>query len=231
MLEEKEMTIDVLSIVKYVFSKIAIVILVTVLCASVSFVYTQLYIPRKYTSYTDLYVVNTVDNASTVSSSDLVAAEKLAASYTKFLTSNSTFDAVAKRINNSYSVKELNKMVEVSTLEGTEILRISVTSESKNDAKKIADLVAEEGEKQIVRIVKSGAVSVVDAATDAVVTSPNVLKNTLVAGFAGFAVVVIILALINILDKRIKTREQLEELFGLDVIGVIPSMYGGDDDE
>lgn len=230
-MEEKEMTIDLLSIAKYVLSKIVIVLLVTVLFAAVAFIYTELYIPRKYTSYTDLYVVNTMDSASTVSASDLSAAEKLASAYSKFLKSNTTLTAVSKRISNSYSVKELTGMVDVSTDTETEILRISVTCESRNDAQKIADLVAEEGEKEITRIVKSGSVSVVDPATEAQMTSPNVMKNTLVAGAAGFIVVVVILALISVLDKRIKTKEQLEELFEMDVIGVIPTMNGGDKNE
>ena len=52
--------------------------------------------------------------------------------------------------------------------------------------------------------------------------SPNKLSNTMLGAIAGFAVVVIIIAVTVILDNMIRTEEDLKQKFSLPVLGVIP---------
>lgn len=230
-MEEKELSFDISGIVHALVRRIWLIILAVVVCASAMFVYSSLFMKKMYTSTMRLYVVNTVDYASTVSANDIVAAQNLASSYILFLTSNTTLSNVSKAVNNKYTVGQLKGMVRVSKVSDTEVLQIAVTGESANDVKKLADLVAQEGEKEITRIVKAGKVSVVDYAGNAYLSAPNVKKYTVYGALVGLVLSCGIIIIIELLDKRIKQTHQLTDLFSYDVLGVIPSMIGGNHDE
>lgn len=230
-MEDTQYSIDLLKLGRILLKRIWIIILVTVICGGVAFGYTQMFVQKRYTSYTTLYVVNTVDYASTVSASDLVAAQSLAEAYTKILTSNTTLSNVSNAIGNAYSINQLKSMVSASKVEDTEILRISVVCPSRSDAKTIANLVAKEGEKEIVRIVKTGSVNVVDTACNAYLSYPNKNKNTFMGVFFGFVVSCAVILIVELADKRIKSSEQLKEISGINIIGMIPNFEGGNENE
>lgn len=226
-MEEKTLNIDLAALAKAWFKRIWIVLLATVIAAVSVFIYNNSFVTKKYTSTTTLYVVNTVDYASTVSVNDLSAALSLAQTYIKFITSRTTFEAVSEDINGAYTAAQLKKMVSVTTDQETAVLSVSVTCGSKADAKLLADLVAEEGKNEISRIIKASKVSVVDAASDAVLTYPNVSRNVLTYSLFVFLFVSALIIFLELIDDRIKTAEQLKNEFGIDVIGVIPSQNGG----
>ena len=230
-MEETRYSVDLLKLAKILLKRIWVIILATLVCAGVAYGYTQMFVQKRYTSYTTLYVVNTVDYASTVSASDLVAAQSLAEAYTKILTSNTTLTNVSNAIGNAYSMNQLKSMVSASKVENTEILRISVVCPSRSDAKTIANLVAQEGEKEIVRIVKTGSVNVVDSACNAYLSYPNKNKNTIMGAIFGFIVSCAVILIIELLDKRIKSSEQLKEIDGINIIGMIPNFEGGNENE
>ena len=230
-MDEISFNIDVTALFKAWLRKIWIVLLATVIAAAAVFVYNNNFVSKKYTSTTTMYVVNTVDYASTVSVNDLSAASDLAQTYIKFITSRTTLEAVSKAINGAYSVSQLSRMVSVSADEETAVLSLSVTSESKSDAKLLADLVAEQGKNEISRIIKASKVSVVDSASEAGLTYPNIPKSVLLYSLLVFLLVSALIVGKELLDDRIKTSEQLKNEFGYDVIGVIPSQNGGAKDE
>ena len=230
-MEETRYSVDLLKLAKILLKRIWVIILATLVCAGVAYGYTQMFVQKRYTSYTTLYVVNTVDYASTVSASDLVAAQSLAEAYTKILTSNTTLSNVSNAIGNAYSMNQLKSMVSASKVEDTEILRISVVCPSRSDAKTIANLVAKEGEKEIVRIVKTGSVNVVDTACNAYLSYPNKNKNTFMGAFFGFVVSCAVILIVELADKRIKSSEQLKEISGINIIGMIPNFEGGSENE
>ena len=226
-MEEKSFNIDLVALFKAWVKKLWIVLIATVIVAVSVFVYNSNFVAKKYTSTTTLYVVNTVDYASTVSVNDLSAALNLAQTYIKFITSRTTLEAVSKDVNGAYTASQLNQMVSVTTDKETAVLSISVTCGSKSDAKLLADLVAEEGKSEISRIIKASKVSVVDSASDAVLTFPNTSRNVITYSLITFLLVSALIIFIELIDDRIKTAEQLKNEFGIDVIGVIPSQNGG----
>ncbi|MGN0114927.1 MAG: YveK family protein [Acutalibacteraceae bacterium] len=230
-MEEKSFNIDLVALLKAWVKRIWIVLIATVIAAVSVFIYNSSFVAKKYTSTTTLYVVNTVDYASTVSVNDLNAAVNLAQTYIKFITSRTTLEAVSKDVNSAYTASQLKKMVSVTTDQETAVLSVSVTCGSKSDAKLLADLVAEEGKNEIGRIIKASKVSVVDAASDAVLTSPNISRKVVVYSLIVFLLVSALIIFIELIDDRIKSAQQLKDEFGIDVIGVIPSQSGGGKNE
>ena len=230
-MEEKAFTIDLVALFKAWLKRSWIVLIATVIAAVSIFVYYNNFVTKRYTSTTTLYVVNTVDYASTVSSAELSSAADLAQTYIKFMTSRTAFEAISKDISGAYTPSQLMGMVSVTADVDTAILSVSVTSTSQSDAKLLADLVAKVGKEEISRIFKASRVSVVDSASDAGLSYPNSKRKALQLGLAVFVLASALIVFLELIDDRIKSSEQLISEFGIDVIGVIPPQNGGGKDE
>lgn len=230
-MEEKEITIDVTRLLSAYLKKVWIVIISVLLCSAIAFVYSTFFVPQKYTYGTRLFVVNSVDYASTVSVNELNGARSLAEVYSVFLVDNNTLSNVSKAINGVYSTGQLKSMVSVSRHEDTEILQIYVTCQNPENAKKVADLVAQKGIEEINRLYSTAKVNVVDHDNAASPVSNGAKRNISIAAVIAFAISSAIILLINMLDKRVKSAEQLTDRFGYDVLGIIPAFNGGDLDE
>ena len=75
-----------------------------------------------------------------ISSGELTAAQKLVDTYIVILRSRSTLNDVIKKSGVDYSYEEMREMVAASAVNNTEIFSISVTSEDKEEAERIANL-------------------------------------------------------------------------------------------
>ncbi|MBW3108718.1 GNVR domain-containing protein, partial [Mammaliicoccus sciuri] len=101
-------------------------------------------------------------------------------------------------------------------------LNIVVENESRETASKVANEIANVFSKDVSKIMNVDNVSVLSKAdTNGNQISPKPLVNLVVGIFLGLIVALIIIFLKEILDKRIKTEEDVEEFLGLPVLGVI----------
>ena len=55
-------------------------------------------------------------------------------------------------------------------------------------------------------------------------SSPNIRRNVLLGFLAGGVVMVVVVVLVDILDDRVKRPEDIEEVMGLTLLGVVPDM-------
>ena len=65
------------------------------------------------------------------------------------------------------------------------------------------------------------------ASVDPDPVSPNVMRNTAIAGVLGLVVCLGVLFLQVLLDNKINTEEDVTKQLGLNVIGVIPDYENG----
>ena len=80
----------------------------------------------------------------------------------------------------------------------------------------------------ILTAVEAGSVKVISAASvDPDPVSPNIPRNTAIAGVLGLVVCVGILFLRVLLDNKINTEDDVTKHLGLTVIGVIPNYENG----
>lgn len=125
-----------------------------------------LLVPPRYQSYVTFYVRNSAQ-AGTVSNSDLLAAEALTATYIQLLQSNRVTDAVLDRLQKvcpweGLDREELCGMVEISILDGTQILRLTVDGRDAQRAFQVAAAYAAQAPALLMEIAQSGRVAIVD---------------------------------------------------------------------
>ncbi len=236
--EKDYMEIDLMRLLKALLNRAWVIIISTVAAALVAFAFVTLLVTPLYKSRALLYVNNNAINLGSasfsISSGDISASKSLVDTYTVILKSRTTLSAVIKREGLSYDYEELYNMIETSSVNGTEIFEIVVTSKDPTEAKVIANAIAAVLPEKISSIVDGSSVKIVDCAVvPSRKASPSVTKYTMVGALLGFMAAAGVIIVIELMDNLIKDEEYLLQTYNLAVLAAVPdldadtSSYGG----
>ena len=111
------------------------------------------------------------------------------------------------------------------------MISIKVTDKDPILAKEITDDIATVTSKRICEVMKvENMVSLVDSADlPTTPSSPATKRNTVIALLLGVVISSAVIIIIGIKDDRIKTQEDVEKIFGMSVLGLIPKFEGEGD--
>ena len=107
-------------------------------------------------------------------------------------------------------------------------MKITVRSNNPEWAQQVCNKITEVSPDAILEAVEAGSVKVISQApvpTEPV--SPNVLKNTALAGMVGLVLCLGVIFLQVLLDNKIKSEEDIAKYLDLTVVGVIPEYERG----
>ncbi|MCH5298550.1 MAG: hypothetical protein J1E96_02185 [Ruminococcus sp.] len=202
-------------------------VITAIIAAVIAYGYSSIFVSKTYTTEVKLYVdVTNSDNGVSAELSARNLASQLVSTYIEMLDTNSFYDALSDELDNKYSSSELSKMVKFNYDQDvkTELFTAKVTASSATEAKVIADCAAEIAPSVISDIRKDSAkLKIVDnPQVPANPSSPNVMKTTLMAFAAGFAIALIWIFVKEALDNRIKYTSELRELNNILVLSAIP---------
>lgn len=146
---------------------------------------------------------------------------QLVNTYAEIIKSPRILDDVAKE-NKDYSADKLSKMIDVNTEADSQILNVGVRSKSEKESEKIANDVAKVFSKDVPDIMSVDNVSILSKANGtAEKVSPRTIMNLFAGLILGLVLAIIIAALREIFDKRIRTEEDVEKELGVPVLGSI----------
>jgi capsular polysaccharide biosynthesis protein len=110
-------------------------------------------------------------------------------------------------------------------LNNTAVIKVAVRDTNPERAALIANEVAKTFMEEVSNIMKIENVQVIDyAEIPSVPVSPRIPLNLAISLVLGLMLGVFISFLIEFLDRSIKTPEEVQQLLGLPVIGMIPEM-------
>jgi capsular polysaccharide biosynthesis protein len=217
--------LDLLQIYHILKKKFWFLILAAVLVGGAAYCVSAYFITPKYSATASLYVYNEANKANGVTYSDLTTSQELVQTYIVVLKSNTVLNEVSKEIGGTYTADQIRDMLSASAIDNTEAFDVTITCPNPEDAKKIANTIADVAPTEIIRVVKAGSVEVIDYATAPTKpSSPNVARNTAIGALAGLVLAVIIAIVASMFDTVIRSEEDLTALFTLPIIGVIPSI-------
>lgn len=210
---------------KYYVSQILIVIFCVLVSLLACEYYTYGMQVAKYKSSTSLVLTrsNTNTDTTTITQNDITLNKNLVSTYREIIKSRRILNKVVTNLELKISYKELAKMVSVTSVEDTELILITVSSEDNKEAKQIANEIAKVFKNEIVSIYNIENVSIIDKAVLA--KQPyniNVVKQFVIAGGAGFILSTAIITIMFMFDHSIKSVEEVESKIGLPVVGAIP---------
>lgn len=226
-------TVNVLSILSFLVSKFYILLLAGAILAAAVYLVTAFLVTPTYESRVSFYVYNTSSTApqpGTINNSDLQAAESLATTYSKILSSNSVLDAVVEDVNPSGAKdglirKDLAEMIKVSVINDTQLLEVVVSSSDPDFACRIANAFTKVAPIEIVRITKAGGVEVVDRPEVAEEqTSPRKVFDTAIGFIIGVIASALVLIIRMMSDTKLYLPEDVERIPGMVILGQIPEI-------
>ncbi|MBR3897714.1 MAG: polysaccharide biosynthesis tyrosine autokinase [Bacilli bacterium] len=211
----------------YLKKYVLLIIIISILLISFTFIYDKVLKKPMYTTYTTIVLVKS-DTASVtgsseaISQSDILLNQNLVSTYSQIIKSKLVLKKVIKNLNLDYSVSELSKNIKVEALEDTEILKISVSDLKPEKAAEIANDIAEVFSDEIKKIYKINNVSVIDDAQISYEVSNNTLKRdialALLVSVFGTAAIVFIRFYF---DDSIKLSDNLEQEIDMPIIAKV----------
>ena len=225
--EENEV-IDLTEILSAVRQHLLELIFVTLAAALVGFMASKFLMTPKYDS-SALMIVNTrQDVNANVTSDQINSATKLVSTYSIIIKSDTVLQPVIDNLGLNLTYAQLNKRVTVAAVDDTQVMKITVQSDSPEWARQVCEQIITVAPDVIKEAVEAGSVKVISnpsLATEPV--SPNIMKNTMLAAAVGFVLVISIIVLQVLLDNKINTEEDVTKYLDMTVLGVIPQYDQG----
>lgn len=216
--------IDILYLLRKLWSKKFFIIFVGLLVGTIALLGSVFFIKPKYTSTTRIYVVSRSSDTS-LTNQDLQAGSYLVNDYKEVITSSEVLSSVINQEKLSMSASELSKDIAVTIPTDTRVISISVTDTDAQRACDIANTVREVAAEKIKAVTKVDDVTTLESATKpSHPSSPNVKKNAAIGALAGVFLAVVGILVAEVLDDRVRRPEDIEEVLGMTLLGVVPDV-------
>lgn len=215
--------IDVLYLLRKLWSRKFFIIFIALVVGMIALLGSVFLIKPKYTSTTRIYVVSRT--ADSITNQDLQAGSYLVKDYQEVITSNEVLSSVIDKEKLSLTPNELSSMISVTIPTDTRVISISVEDDNAQEATTIANTVREVAAEKIKAVTKVDDVTTLEAAeVPKEPSSPNIKRNTLIGVIAGGGLAVISIIILEVLDDRVRRPEDIEDVLGLPLLGIVPDI-------
>lgn len=216
--------IDVLYLLRKLWSRKFFIIFIALAVGIVALLGSIFFIKPKYTSTTRIYVVSRSSDSS-LTNQDLQAGSYLVNDYKEVITSNEVLSSVIDQENLSLSTSELSNMISVSIPTDTRVISISVEDTDAQEASDIANTIREVAAEKIKSVTKVDDVTTLEAAEVASKpSSPNIKRNAALGALVGGFLAIVGILVLEVLDDRVHRPEDVEEVLGMTLLGVVPDI-------
>lgn len=224
--ENQAVEIDVFAMLKTLWKRKFSIVLVALVFAIAAFGYSAFLAKKEYQSTSRIYVVsrqNQDNNALT--NSDLQAGSYLVKDYREIILSQNVLSQAIEELKLDMTPAELSKKISVSVPTDTRILSITAKDVDPKEAARIANGLRNVAAEKIIAVTKVSDVTTLDEAeVPQTPSSPNIRRNVLLGFIAGAGLMVVLMVVVEVLDDRVKRPEDIEELMGLTLLGIVPDI-------
>ncbi len=221
--------IDIMHILRTVWHRIWVLFVCGFIAAGIGFSIAAFAIAPTYSSSIMLYVNNSSislnDVGFSISSSDISAAQSLVKTYNVLLKNRTTLERVIDETGVDYTWIELYDMVEASSVNETEIMRVKVTAEDSKEAMIIANGIATVLPQRVTEIVEGTSMEVVDSAIEnPLKIAPSLKQYTMVGFILGVFVSLICLVIAALMDNTIHDEDYVLQNYDYAILAKVPNL-------
>ena len=218
--EEEGVELDLMGLFYRLLEKIHWIILLAILFAAIAAGYVTKFAVPTYQATSKIYIVG---SDSTISLSDLQIGSSLAADYQEVFKNWHVHELVRNRIQTTYTINQLSKMISVSNPANTHILYVNATSTDPAEAKLIADTYAQVSREFIATKMDMREPNIFEEAKlPTAPVSPNKVRTIILGFVLGAFLASLIITLRFIFDDRILTADDVDKVDNLVVLGAVP---------
>lgn len=229
-MENNEGTIDLKVLFKSLLLHWKFIVLVTLIFTVGAFCVTKFFITEQYTATAQIYVdsrTNT-DPEAQLSYSELTANEKLVGTCRILFTGDKMANCIVDDLKNKYNITDysvgaIKSMISVEAASADSmIMNVRVVSDDAEVSAIIANLVLSRAGEVYEDIIGSGVVKTVNnAVIPAGPSSPNTSRNITLGFVLGFVFSCVIVAVLELIDTKVKPTDDLEKLYGVPLFAEI----------
>lgn len=202
------------------------ILALTIVVAMISFAVSAFLIKPTYQAGTQILVTPKKQENDVIDASQVQSSVTLVNTYRVIIKSPAILEKVQEEVKNApTSISTLNNMIAVESEQNSQVINVSVQSTDAALASNLANSVARVFSKDITKLMNVDNVKVLSVSgIPTVPVSPNILLNTAIAAVVGFLLGVGLAFLREVLDRRIRTEDQVQQLLDLPVLGSIPDI-------
>lgn len=219
-----EETIDLKEYFQIIKKRAWIIALITSVAVVISAIISFFVLSPVYEASSTLIVNSDKAPGTEVITGDQInVSEKLAVTYGEIIKSKVVLDEVCEKLGISGGYQEISDKITVSPVNDTQIISVSVQDTNPKRATDIANAIPKVFTKEAKRITKANNVQVIDKANvPKAPIKPNKIMNIAIAAVLGIMISLFVIFLLEYMDNKIKTPQDIEKHLGLPLLGVVP---------
>ena len=219
-----EETISLQELFTTLKKRLGLIAILTVLAVIIAGVISYTLLTPIYETSTQILVNQEKVEASQVINQNIQADLQLINTYSVIIKSPAILDQVAEQLDLDLTAEQLNQKITVSNAENSQVVNVAVQDEDPAVAVDIANTTANVFQTEITELMDVDNVSILSPAVlkdNPVPVAPNPMLNMAIAAVVGLMLGVGIAFLLEYLDTSIKNDQDIEDVLGVPVLGVI----------
>lgn len=202
-----------------------LVVILPLVCAIGMGAYAFVGMEDEYTATASMYVLAKQDESASNLNASLTASQLVANDVATLLKSDRVRDLAARDLG----VKSLAGFeISVTSETTSRVLSVSVTGDDSKQVAELANSLAQNVSGVAQDVMQIEAVNVINLADAPTLPSgPSRMLYIVVALFAGLLMAIAIVVITDMLNTKVRSADEVEELLSIPVIGRIPAVKGG----
>lgn len=220
---EDEETIDLMELARLLWAHAVQIVAAAVAAALICLLVCMFALTPKYQTSINMIVNTRQDTTTTFTSDNFNSAKNLISTYAVIIKSSTVLNEVIDTLDLDMTYGQLYGMVSVTSVDDTQIMKITVTDTDAERAGEIAQTISEIVPDVLVEKVEAGSCKTVsDVSINPNKVFPQTKKYVVLAGVLGAVVVCGILVLAHLLHDTIVDDEDVQNKLGLPMLSLIP---------
>lgn len=220
-------TIDLKDLFDYYKSKLGVVILFVALVGILGCLYGLFIQKPMYKSSTSIVLISEAKDNSQLTYNDVSVNQNLVSTYSEIVKSKRVLSQVINNLNLNYTYGALSNNIEVSSVTGTQIIKITVTDENSKTAMKVANEIGKVFAKEIPELYNISNVNILDTAEVAPSAyNVNITKQSAISLLAGLVLGLGVVFVMYYFDRSVKNASQIEDKLKLPVLATVREYRG-----
>lgn len=217
--------INLIELLLIIRKRLWIIALITILCTGTSGLINYYVLEPEYQTYTTLMIGRPKEYNQDIEYADLLLNKKLISTYKEIAKSRRVANEFMSNLGLGFSYDELDKKIDVTIVNDTNIIKIFVKDKDGEVAAYIANEFANVFIKHIVEIMEIENIQVIDRAEIPLKPyKPKKVTNMLITSFLGIMLSIFAVFIHAYFDNTIKTADDIEKNLDLSIFGVIPKV-------
>ena len=220
-------TIDLKDLFDYYKSKLGVVILFVVLVGILGCLYGLFIQKPMYKSSTSIVLISEAKDNSQLTYNDVSVNQNLVSTYSEIVKSKRVLSQVINNLNLNYTYGALSNNIEVSSVTGTQIIKITVTDENSKTAMKVANEIGKVFAKEIPELYNISNVNILDTAEQpSSAYNVNITKQSAISLLAWLVLGLGVVFVMYYFDRSVKNASQIEDKLKLPVLATVREYRG-----